>query len=442
MEISRWKELERLARHISYVLNQALQQMSPQLSAIPAETWEKALFGRTLEDPGSEPPVISLDDSLFVRDQAYEVAYDVDSLLAFPTGLGFAKSGIKYTPAPHMIQNITADLYVRIEHERTEGDQVRRSTLSIHQIPHLCLGRLVGFEDIMVFLLFPNVEVHGNFVALNQRTLARWTDRVLLPAIYAVLTASTLQHLPGNFEQSYAMARAKGAEMRRQERNVKSPQQLIHYFLQGEHLTEIWGRIQRLIQEPGLEDFAGVKIMMNAKNIKLLTKQPSLNAAWSRLMGQLAPVIDFDHLPADQLYVDLAKEICGTTSGLRGQDVDKECPASTLLWRTCCLRHQAEQLKGLYSGSTATVAIQPSDRAWEAPAHVVQVAPASSSDPSHDPSSSETDRDDGRSDSTRTVAGSDFRMVPESTAVKAPFGMDFYQQGYLRDAGNMTLTPH
>ena len=118
------------------------------------------------------------------------VTYDIDSIMGFAGSLAMAKQGIRFNPTPHVVSNLAADIHLTFP---VVGEGGRPRQVPLHMVPHYLLGRLVGQEDITIFLFFP--RLHGRRRAnnyLSQEVLRRWMDKVLLPAIYSQAPVSTL----------------------------------------------------------------------------------------------------------------------------------------------------------------------------------------------------------------------------------------------------------
>ena len=55
----------------------------------------------------------------------------------------------------------------------------------VHEIPHYTLGRLVGFEDVSIYVLFPRLyREEQQSSRLLDSDFQTWLDYVLLPALY------------------------------------------------------------------------------------------------------------------------------------------------------------------------------------------------------------------------------------------------------------------
>ena len=115
-----------------------------------------------------------------------------------------------------------------------------------------------------------------------------------------------------------------------------SRHQYIHHFLRPEMLEEVWEVVTHTVEEEGLQDFRDVQIFFNGKNLKVLTKRPTLRGVWDDFFLRWGQVIDVDRLDPSQVWLDVGKEVCAPPSFLWYQDAGDQ-QAETYLWRPCCL---------------------------------------------------------------------------------------------------------
>ncbi|KAL2812457.1 hypothetical protein BDW59DRAFT_155254 [Aspergillus cavernicola] len=189
----------------------------------------------------------------------------------------------------------------------------------VHQVPHYTFGRVVGFEDISLYLLFPR--------------------------LYREEQHSLTQHYPSSYNHSQSNATARGVEIHSQKVDSTAREQALFYFLQPDLLHEIWGSILETIQKPGLHQFQGIRILLQAKNLKTLTKDHSWQAMTDQFEEYWHHVIVEDYTTAE-FYFDITKEVCpsGTSWVAVQHDHAEALPEQpqgsqprTLLWKQCCL---------------------------------------------------------------------------------------------------------
>ena len=271
------------------------------------------------------------------------VAFDVDSFLGFATNLGFARQGIRCQFAPQMKQNIAADLHLEAPRFNVMDDDAaepRVTASKLMDIPHYLFGRVVGAPEIELFIFFPHLPHEGaKFVAMTDSQLARWTDRVLLPAVGRYTEAHVTQHLPASFDHARAAARARQTEGRQVQSMSYASQQALGYQLPPEQLSELWAGVHEELDEDGsMRDFREPMLFFSAKNTKLAFKRPSLQAAMHNFAQWLETVIDRARLVPNQFFIDIGKEVCPSPHGTRAaahSQMDER--AQVLLWRRCCL---------------------------------------------------------------------------------------------------------
>lgn len=169
-----------------------------------------------------------------------------------------------------MRQNIVRDNHVETRAYRDSDDpeQLTRSSMAmLRDVPHFMLGRVEGYHDITIHILFPHLQAGGEkFVSLTREQHTRWLDRVFLPAVGEFFQAHYTQHLPGNFDHAYANSKAHQVEGRQVETASHEVQHAIGHHLQPEDLDHIWNEILTTIRDtPGLADFREPQLFFCAK---------------------------------------------------------------------------------------------------------------------------------------------------------------------------------
>jgi hypothetical protein len=269
------------------------------------------------------------------------VAYDVDSFLAFPTSLAVASSGLSVMLYPSFVLNIRTDLHVQITLPETVESS--RRSVKIRDIPHFLLGRLVGLLKIDVYILLPGLYTEDrptNFP--SQFHLEQFFDRIFLPAIYENLDATYLQHLPGSYEDAKLKALAASSERLSGASRSQAPPrvQYLHYHLPSESLSAIWDGVRRRVRLPGNRHFQGVQLLLNSKNTKMETKQPTPLVCFTDFLQRLSQSCDGRYLRPRMTYIDYGKETVYPVSRFESAgllpDDNLEKP-HVHLWRRCCL---------------------------------------------------------------------------------------------------------
>jgi hypothetical protein len=268
------------------------------------------------------------------------ISFDFDSILAFPSSLAIARSGISYIPISATVSNLTTDLHLtmRVRYYDEDG-RMHDKGMSMHKVPHYCLGRLVGWPEISLYVIFPSFFLEDRqSTYLTQDQMQQWTDKILLPAIYRYLPASLKQHLPSSYSHSYHTSLAKGKEQRATKPTTQQSRvQLFSYELQPQYLLDIWSHILELVETPGLQHFRGIQLFLNGKNLKMSTQGSTIKAASDTWNARWETCIDEQYLNPDSTFIDIGKETCAPYSYLPDEVFDKTRQPQVLVWRKCCL---------------------------------------------------------------------------------------------------------
>ncbi|KAH7111566.1 hypothetical protein EDB81DRAFT_894279 [Dactylonectria macrodidyma] len=312
----------------------------------------------------AEIPHICLDEDERVSNDA-GVTFDVDSIIAFPNNLAVAKRGIRWSPTRMTVSDLQSDLHLRsipVTYFDTNGmqHQVHRP---VHQIPHSTFGRIVGFEDISLYFLFPNLyREEQKCSKLRDEDFRLWMDGILLPAIYRCYSSAHVQHYPSSYDHSRCNSTARGVETLSQRVHPVAREQQLVYYLPPEALADVWANILASAQEPGFQQFQDVTILLQAKNLKVLTKDVTWEKMVARFQKYWTHAIDESHITAD-LYFDVGKETCPQQasqvvhwSQLAAEVIDDSTDkrAETLLYRRCCLESYAFQVGNESTGDQGT----------------------------------------------------------------------------------------
>ena len=305
-----------------------------RISAAEAEQWKHAFLGTTPQNP-DRPAEVCIHCSHQEQPSVLPtVEYDIDSIMGFARSLAVAKQGIRLNLTPQVVSNLATNIHLTFP---VAGQPGQTQQVPLHTIPHYLLGRLIGYDDISIFLFFPRLYKQGranNY--LSQAVLQRWTDRVLLPAIYSQASASTLQHYPGSYKHSKQSSKAAHTESHTRIDKTGSRHQYIHHFLYAEILKEVWDTVTSTVEEDGLQDLQDVTIFFTGKNLKALTKRQRLHNVWHDFFLRWDQAINSSYIYPDKAWLDLGKEVCAPPSFLWYQDAGNQL-AMTYIWRPCCL---------------------------------------------------------------------------------------------------------
>lgn len=135
----------------------------------------------------------------------------------------------------------------------------------------------------------------------------------------SVCNVDTLQHLPASYRHALATCRAPQVEDRLLETPSYRTMLRMSYFLPTRHLQQLWDRILVAVRQPGLQEFCGLEVFIEAKGTKLQFRSPDapsdLLAVMKNFDHELYQVLDFSHIYGDRLYIDIGKETCPSPSG-------------------------------------------------------------------------------------------------------------------------------
>jgi hypothetical protein len=263
-------------------------------------------------------------------------ALDIDSITGFCSSLAVAKGGLRWNSMQMPVSDLQSGLHLaklRVYYSDSHGH--RHSILvPINEAPHYTAGRLVMFEDVSVYFLFPRLyRENQQSSRLLDDDFKAWTDRVLTPAINRHHDSGQTQHYPSTFYHGRYNSTARGVEGRSRKVDTVAREQQLMHFLPPEKLHAVWETIQELVGQPGLQQFKDVTIFVHAKNLKTLIRDTTWAGMMARLGRYWGTVVDEDYI-SSQLYFDLGLE---TYPGQDLSAADPDSPAETLLWKRCCL---------------------------------------------------------------------------------------------------------
>ena len=86
-----------------------------------------------------------------------QASFDINSFLGFAQDLAFARQGLDVNLFPRFYTNIQNDLYLytTVHYDYRRGERPVR--VKLHQVPHYCFGRVLGHEDITLYIFFPRM---------------------------------------------------------------------------------------------------------------------------------------------------------------------------------------------------------------------------------------------------------------------------------------------
>ncbi|KAJ5668636.1 uncharacterized protein N7477_007206 [Penicillium maclennaniae] len=239
------------------------------------------------------------------------VTFDIDSVVGFPTSLAVARQGIRWHPTQMAVSDVQSSLHLNstpVSYYDADGraHYIRRP---IHQVPHYTFGRLAGFEDVSLCLLLPHLyRKEQQCSRLRDNDFRLWMDEILIPAISRHYPNSVLQHYRSSYDHSRSNATAQGVESRSQRVDPVAREQTLWYLLLPDALHEVWKTILERISRPGLHGFRDIRILLHAKNLKIMTKDDSWERMTQRFERNWTHAVVRSYT-SGEFYFDIGKEV-------------------------------------------------------------------------------------------------------------------------------------
>ncbi|KIX10720.1 uncharacterized protein Z518_01804 [Rhinocladiella mackenziei CBS 650.93] len=159
---------------------------------------------------------------------------------------------------------------------------------------------------------------------LRDEDFRIWMDDILLPIIYEYYSSSHVQHYPSSYDHSRYNATARGVETRGQRIDPISREQQLMSYLPPEQLPRVWESILIAVQRPAFRQFRDVTILLQAKNLKVLTK----DTTWERMMTRFSQYWFASRVASSIRVLDTQAELD-----------DHRDHSETLLWKRYCLEN-------------------------------------------------------------------------------------------------------
>lgn len=413
----------------------------------------------------SESPNITVALNSCLTPDDTQVRFDIDSAGGFASSLAVAKNGFQWKAPRPLVSTLRSSLHlepIAVQWMDETSGKMRHKKQYVHQLPHLPFGRLCGFSDVELFLIFPRLYTskrHNWVITIDEYTL--WIDEVFLPALEQHCPASVLAHLPSTASHIMLNASSTRVENRTQSQPEQARIQDLHYTLQSNILENIWNTAMELTEKEGLWQFQDVRLLLTVKNIKLATQNNTWNGMCTKFFSQWTHAVDNRHILED--FFDIGKEV--TPPQLSSMSNNSLIPF-TLTWRHCCLNTFCDWLQTvnqevenqnddntLSNHNSDDESLHPggirrSERllnlsARETPLYASKLEQeATGMLMDHN---SDDDYAEGRSTSSTSTSADNASPSGESwTAVSEdnnPWTQTFYPFSFLRDMGSMTIQP-
>jgi hypothetical protein len=205
--------------------------------------------------------------------------WDVDSIISWATCLSINRGlYVSYHSPP--TRNLASNMHVFHQGK------------PLHIIPHLRLGSGRQSPQFGVYVFFPGIS-HvcriTTYLTKNERRM--WIDELLLPAIRHYCPPDVVQHHPRSFDD--VESKAYSRRQREACSGMVRSRMDMHHYLPQEYLQQIWHYMRQRAERSDLLMFHGMFIVLNAKNIKLEAKSPTLQQCRAKIVDHLHHVLDW-----------------------------------------------------------------------------------------------------------------------------------------------------
>ena len=249
--------------------------------------------------------------------------WDVDSFFARVHTLAVHRDGFRFAYRPPFLRRITQNPRVLFNNHR------------IHKLKQLRIGSGLasGGSSYECHAFFPNMPVPGSSEThLTDDEQADWVNDIVLPALKVACPNDILQHHPRSFADAAAKASAN------QEIHMQGAVRWldVRYVIPEAHLATFSAElVRRANSEPLRPRFGGIFFVIQAHDLKLQTKRPTLAISHDDFVSSLHRYFHFhaDNVMLEESWIDVGfEDTPSTTAGA----------AVTLLRKSHCNRHWAD----------------------------------------------------------------------------------------------------
>ena len=289
------------------------------------------------QEPPPSPATVDIERDAIPIPMGMHVSFDIDSAGGLASDLAVAHQGFYWKAGWSLTSNLQSSLHLDPVPVQWTDEQSRRlcETCSpVHKIPHLPFGRLAGFHEVEIYILFPQLFYpHCKYEIITADEYDLWTDQVFLPALHSAYPARAIQHMPSNAAHIHCNSTAARVESQNQMQHQQPCTQEFHYLLQSDGLSSLWQNIQTRIQDQGLQQYQDVLLLLTLKNLKLLTQCPTWSRMHSAFFYMWNKAVDGQYLTSS--FFDIGKEIITPWSFMLHET--PVCQPCTSIWWRCCL---------------------------------------------------------------------------------------------------------
>jgi hypothetical protein len=353
-----------------------------QRESSPIPDWSKCFDGYDVDSLADREGVTSDEESIQDEHAPYicvscsqskagssVIRFDIDSFLGFTHSLAVACQGIDINLFPRFHTNIRTDLhlYTKVFYDFGKGEKAIR--VKLQKVPHYCLGRILGHEDISLYIFFPRMyepdkptNFPGKGSGQPHHLLQVWTDSILLPSIFRYIPPTSRQHLPHSWNHARMKAQAYHTERSTHTNTDKMEDQVLslHYSLHPQSLAPIWQEIEQRLTEPEYTIYHGAKLFFSSKNTKLRFSYSTLSEVWEAFERSLTTTLNLRYIDRNDIWLDLGKEITAVDYTLYHQRANRNPPPTTYLLKTCCLESYSRWAKHGEPGRCIVPTLYPS----------------------------------------------------------------------------------
>nr|KMM66544.1 hypothetical protein CPAG_02882 [Coccidioides posadasii RMSCC 3488] len=238
------------------------------------------------EEVPPRPATIDLEGDTMPMPASLHAMIDIDSAGGLASSLAVAREGFQWKANRSLMSNLKS---------------------SLHLDPISVQWRDEQTERIEVYILFPRLfSPQCQHHIITEQEYALWTDKVFLPALHHVYSASTLLHLPSSAAHIQLSSTAAWAEGCNQTLHEQPWVQEFHFSLQPAGLHHLWEHVQTTIQDPGLQHFQGLMLLLTAKNLKLSTQHATWSSTRDAFFRMWNQAVDGRYLTTS--FYDIGKE--------------------------------------------------------------------------------------------------------------------------------------
>ena len=147
--------------NVPTTLSQPSAITQAQREALAPPHWQsifKGTGGGWTAGPAQDAPQVCLECSQADPVQP-TTCFDVDSFLGFGSSLAVARHGLTVDLFPRFHRNISNDLHVYTTVYPDLNWPEKTRPVKLHHVPHYYLGRVLGGDEIAIYLFFPACTV-------------------------------------------------------------------------------------------------------------------------------------------------------------------------------------------------------------------------------------------------------------------------------------------